>query len=166
MNVNDLEKYYSDSFYPLSQITRDYEKSEHIVNYRCSAFPVFFTTFESLVEALDKIDNEARNEIRMRFLNALNEIQLHGSLYKRGGYLKIVEKTDNISIQDIVHLTENSSIDFFIPDLEVVLEGHDNHGFIVHCNIENKCAIDKIKAILSRCSLYLLTSPFDSKLGN
>jgi len=161
MSINDLKKYYPSTFYPIFQ--NDYNESKNIIDYRCSAFPFFFTTFKSLSETLEKINEKEVNEIRWRFLNALEKIQSQKNTYKKINFSNLVEKTTNITIDDVINLTENSGIDLFIPDSKIVLKGHDHHGFILYCDHKNQNVIGEIKSILKKNSLYLLTNPYSNK---
>ena len=156
VQFNEIEKYYSATFIPLSNVGNEEMWVENNIDYgRCSAFSKFFNTFEEIVENIDNESDENKEIFRNRFYNLLSEINKVHKVYWRKMRMSSLNELSNLEKGMIVSLVEKCEIDLFIPDIQMVFIGHDDFGFIVLSETNNPFLKD-LELLIANNQLYLL----------
>lgn len=154
MNLRELNKYYS--FHLTSYIdVCELEKDTSLFVCRCSAFPKFFISYEELVRNVDSIDETTKKRFRDQFKFFLKDLLCSQSLYVTDMKSETIIEVPEITTELVTNLTEKSAINLFIPDLRVVMIGHDDYGFILVTDIKNPYLSNIINK-LEQYTLYLV----------
>ncbi|MCS2301359.1 hypothetical protein [Bacteroides ovatus] len=136
----------------------DLWKQNNIVIYRCSVFDTFFTTYDDLVKNVDNINNQTKWKYRFRFRKMLKELLILDSNavvdYNDEKFIPIT----NITMDIVIGLTENSSVNIVLPQLSILLKGHDDYGFMIIAE-KNNPQLLILNDLLRNCHLYKLNIP-------
>ena len=152
---NEIEKYYPKSFIPLEYIKDNTFWSENKIDYgRCSAFSKFFTTYEEIVENIDKVSNENKEIFRVRFCKLLLEIKKSHKIYWQESIKFSLNELLDLEMETVVSLIEGCGINLFIPHIQMVFIGHDDFGFIVLSEADNPFLKD-LEFLIASNQLYL-----------
>lgn len=122
---------------------------------RCSVFPKFLVSYEELIEKVDGIDNMTKERYRGQFGSFLEDLLSSYLLYVSDGNSETITEVSEITTELVVNLTEKCAVNLFVPELNVIMIGHDDYGFILVTDIKNKC-MSYISKKLEQYVLYLV----------
>lgn len=136
MKLKELDKYYT--FHLTSHIdVCKLDKDPSLSVCRCTVFPKFFMTYEELVENVFGVDNATRKRFRGQFKSFLKDLQCSHSIYANDKRTDTITEVSEITTNLVIDLTEKCAVNLFIPDLRVIMIGHDDFGFIFVTDIKN-----------------------------
>ena len=156
IDSTELEVQFPNSFSPLTTLFDHSSWNERgLKTYRCSVFPSFLTTISELVRHVDNATEKDKKVYRDRFFNFLSTICSNSLIYTKSSMdNNSYEVINQPTIEDIIKLTEKSSLNLFAPEYSIVLWGHDDFGFLIL--LSKDTTLDKIFIeVIAKSGLYL-----------
>jgi hypothetical protein len=128
--------------------------------FRVSAFPKYATTYDELVQWIEKVPPQTLEAYRNRFGSLLETLAIEYPTYVH--HRRYVETDRVVPLQPsaenlrhlVAELAEEDAADFFVPAKAVALIGHDDFGCNCFFDLENNEAEPWIRGKVAAAGLF------------
>jgi hypothetical protein len=161
ITINELAELMSPPFRPFRDLFDRCEgEAASLGWFRVSAFPKYATTYDELVEWIDKVPPQTLDAYRDRFGELLKTLAIecptyvHQRRYVKTDRVMPLQPTEENLKHLVTELAEEDASDFFVPAKAVALIGHDDFGCNCFFDLDNNDAEAWIRGKVAAAGLF------------